>query len=455
MLNSDKVKSSKEGQDRLKQAYKEAGLTQEKLAEEAKVSVDTVKRLLGTKDCPNGVERYQVESIAKVLNIKVTEIVDPKDWYPRQIPLEFERLIEEKTKLFCGREFVFKAIENFLKKKDCGYLKIIGDPGMGKSAIAAKYANDNHAICFFNIRAEGRNRPELFLKSIRQQLKERYDLQAVEDDSLSTLLIKASKELSANDSLVIVVDALDEVDQEDAGNLLNLPTILPERVYFLLTRRPYEPSQQRLSIDSSTPKREFDLREKSEQSNQDIKDYIRQLLKDENYKQGLNQWITKQNISDDKFVEQIARKSENNFMYLRYVLQAIAEGFYENKSLEELPEGLQGYYYSHWQIMGMTTKPLPKDKIKILYVICDFGSPVSSDIIVQYSQQDEMTVQSVLDGWAEFLDKQESSDLPRYRFYHESFRDFLHRQNMVQAARVDLSEIKAEIFEKMEEGIEL
>ena len=57
-------------------------------------------------------------------------------------------------------------------------------------------------------------------------------------------------------------------------------------------------------------------------------------------------------------------------MYLRYILPAIAEGFYNNKSLEELPEGLQGYYYSHWGLMGMNRKPLPKGKIKIVYTIC-------------------------------------------------------------------------------------
>ena len=45
MLQSDKVQSSEEGKLKLKQAYKEAKLTQEELAQKAKVSIDTVKRL--------------------------------------------------------------------------------------------------------------------------------------------------------------------------------------------------------------------------------------------------------------------------------------------------------------------------------------------------------------------------------------------------------------------------
>ncbi|MDJ0617892.1 MAG: AAA family ATPase [Calothrix sp. MO_192.B10] len=458
MRKSDKVRSSEEGQARLKQAYKDAELTQEELAKRANVSVDTVKRLLGTKDCLNGVERWAVEKIAKVLNIKPTDIVDLKDWYPQQqLPQEFERLIREKTQLFCGREFVFNAIEGFFSKNLHGYFTIIGDPGMGKSAIAAKYVLDNpQAICFFNIRAEGMNRPELFLKKIRQQLINRYQLQDVEDAGLSTLLTKVRKKLSASERLVIVVDALDEVDQEASGNLLYLPKSLPEGIYFILTIRPYDQNEKRLNFEDSTLTQEFDLREKVQESNRDVKKYIKQLLDDEEYKQGLSQWIEKhKHISRNDFVEEIAVKSENNFMYLRYVLPAIAKGFYNDKSLEELPEGLKGYYYDHWQLMGMTTKPLPRNKIKIAYVMCALRSAASREVIAKYSKQNELTVQEVIDGWAQFLQKQESYQPPRYRFYHESFRDFLHSREILQAAGVNLPDISAEVADNMTEGLQL
>ncbi|WP_229415620.1 helix-turn-helix domain-containing protein [Moorena bouillonii] len=211
MLESDKVRSSQQGKARLKQAYKDARLTQEKLAQQARVSVDTVKRLLGTKDCPHGVERWAVRNICKVLNIKPTDIVDRKDWEPQQqLPPEFDQFIQDKTDLFCGREFVFKAIEDFFSNTTHGYFTVIGDAGMGKSAIAAKYVLDNpDAICFFNSRAEGMNRPELFLRKIRQQLITRYQLSDAQDADLSTLLAKVRENLSAGERLVIVVDALE------------------------------------------------------------------------------------------------------------------------------------------------------------------------------------------------------------------------------------------------------
>lgn len=456
MRESDKMQSSEEGKARLKQAYKDAGLTQEELAKQAFVSVDTVKRLLGTKDCPNGVERLAVKNIAKVLNIKPTDIVDSKDWYPQQqLPPEFERLIYEKTQSFCGRKFVFDAIEKFINNNPNGCFTIIGDAGMGKSAIAAKYVLDNpSAICFFNIRAEGMNRPELFLKKIRQQLIHRFQLQDVEDAGLSTLLMKVREKLSTGERLVIVVDALDEVDQAASGNLLYLPTIIPDGVYFILTRRPYNHNDKRLNFSPATPTQELDLREKFQESNWDVKDYVWKLLNDGEYKQGLTRWIEKQKqISNDDFVEEIAIKSENNFMYLRCVLPAIADGFYNDKPLDELPVGLQGYYENHWHIMGMSTKPLPRNKIKIVYVMCALQSTASREVIAKYSKQNELTVQEVLDGWAQFLQKQGICHPPRYRFYHESFRDFLRRQDIVQAAGVTLPDISAEVADVMTGGL--
>lgn len=457
MRLSNTVNSSSEGQNKLREAYKAAGFTITTLAQAANVSEDTVKRLLGTKECPNGVERRVVVRIAEVLRMKPTDIVNAKDWYPQLIPQEFEIVIKDKTQIFCGRRFVFSAIEEFIKNNHFGYFQILGDAGMGKSAIAAHYVlNNPGTICFFNIRAEGKNRPDLFLKLIRQQLTRRWQLAGVEDADLSTLLTKASEQLSTGESLVIVVDALDEVDQDGNGNLLYLPTILPEKVYFILTRRPYNPEEKRLNLSPSVPNQELDLRKYDQNSNDDIQEYIWQLLNSGEYQEGLQQWIQRQNnLSKSDFVKTIAAKSENNFMYLRCVLPAIAEGFYNDKPLDELPVGLQGYYESHWRLMGMTNKPLPRNKIKIIYVMCALSSAVSRELIAKYSKQSDLTVEEVLKGWAQFLQKQETYQPPRYRFYHESFRDFLQRQDIVQAAGVSLPEISAEVAKNMTKGLEI
>jgi hypothetical protein len=87
--------------------------------------------------------------------------------------------------------------------------------------------------------------------------------------------------------------------------------------------------------------------------------------------------------------------------------------------------------------------------------MCALKSAVSREMIVKYSQEDAFTVQEVLKNWTQFLQKQENYQPPRYRFYHESYRDFLERQDIVQAAGVSLPEISAVIAKNMGEGLTL
>jgi DNA-binding transcriptional MerR regulator len=76
--------------------------------------------------------------------------------------------------------------------------------------------------------------------------------------------------------------------------------------------------------------------------------------------------------------------------------------------------------------------------------MCALKSAVSREMIVKYSQEDAFTVQEVLKDWTQFLQiqKQENNKPNLYRFYHESFRDFLQNQDIVKAAGVTLSAIK-------------
>ncbi|WP_353930643.1 transcriptional regulator [Okeanomitos corallinicola TIOX110] len=278
---------------------------------------------------------------------------------------EFQSLITEKIKSFCGRGFVFAAFQNFINTNKKGYFTVIGDAGMGKSTIAAKYVFENQTICYFNNLQENRNSPELFLESLRQQLINRYQITNVENADLSTLLVKTTEKLTTNEKLIIVVDALDEVKQEPGGeNILYLPTTLPDNVYLFLTRRPYDKER----LQTEVKKESLDLTDdKYNQENQhDIQEYIRFCLKnDPEHKDGLQTWIKNKNITPDAFVNELATKSENNFMYLRYVLPAIAEGKYNDLNLTQLPQGLQNYYQTHWERMKMDDEA---QKMKVIVV---------------------------------------------------------------------------------------
>lgn len=158
-------------------------------------------------------EEFGEAFIAVAKQTKASRYQPYPDWNLDVYPKEFQALIFEKTRLFCGRDFVFKAIQKFFITQNKGYFSVIGDAGMGKSAIAAKYVLATKFPCYFNVFAEGRNKPEKFLASIRQQLIKRHSLQNADNADLRTFLQKASEELKGQ-KLVIVVDALDEVDRK-------------------------------------------------------------------------------------------------------------------------------------------------------------------------------------------------------------------------------------------------
>ena len=327
---------------------------------------------------------------------------------------------------------------------------------MGKSTIAAKYVFEHNAICYFNVLVDGNNRPELFLASIRRQLINRYRLTNVENADLSTLLTEATGKLSPNEKLIIVVDALDEVKQEPGGeNILYLPKNLPDHVYFFLTRRRYERTQERLYTEG-LKKESLDLTDsKYEKENQhDIQEYIRFCLNnDPEHKAGLQTWIKNKNITDNTFVNQLAAKSENNFMYLRYVLPAIAEGKYNDLNLNQLPQGLQDYYQTHWERMNMNNSS-KEMRVMILFILVEIGTPISGEMISEIINKDECHVQDVLDEWIEYLKLQTIDEDICYSIYHASFLDFLKGKREFKATRKLFEEVNKRIADYLKQDDE-
>jgi hypothetical protein len=316
---------------------------------------------------------------------------------------------------------------------------------MGKSAILAEYVRRTGCIAHFNVRAHGIQRADQFLESICAQLVVDCGLpyatlppEATRDGAfLSALLEQASAQLTPGERLVIAVDALDEVQWDDGGgaNILYLPTVLPRGVYLLLTRRRVD-----LPFRINAPQDVVDLMEHPTENRADAELYLRRQM----VSPAIRAWVKNKGMSVSDGVRYLADRSESNFMYLRHVLPEIENGTYKD---EDLPAGLEEYYRDHWRRMGMDVKPLPRIKLRIIYVICELPLPGSAYRIARYATDerlsvDELTVLEVLDEWSEFLHEQPFPDGLRYSIYHASFHDFLRNQRTVQASRVDMDRLR-------------
>lgn len=380
------------------------------------------------------------------------------------IPQSCEAIIEEKIQDFVGRGFVFEAIADFLQQQPKGYFVLEADPGVGKSAIMARLVQlfKGRCLTHFNIQSQGIVTPERFLENICTQLIQGYKLdyprlpeRATEDGNvLAHLLAEAAQKLPPGKKLVVVVDALDEVDsarQTKGSNLLYLPDSLVNNVYFILSKRP-----QQLNLPFTDYLSTFDLMQYPAESAEDARHYA-----EKRYGRSpqIQDWVTSRQLTPEQFLTTLVAKSADpikgvhNFMYLRYVLNDIEAGLYQGESLDSLPQGLRRYYQKHWELMEMTADPLPIDKIRTIYVLALVREAVSRRLLAELTEIADYQLRPILRQWEQFLRLQQVEGDTRYTIYHASFSDFLKEE--AEDSGVNLEDIKRRIADNFSKGAPL
>ena len=366
---------------------------------------------------------------------------------------DYTRFIEEKTRGFVGRKFVFDAITQFTETHPRGYFFVRGDPGIGKSALTAHLVKTKNYVHHFNIQAEGINKADIFLKNICAQLIANYDLEhsvlppeASQDAGfLNQLLNEVSCKLDSGKKVIIVVDALDEVDNLGllpGANTLYLPLTLPVGIYIIVTTRKV-PINLRIECEQGT----LDIEQDSASNIADIHEYVEQAVG----RQGIQVYIITQDISPEAFVKHLVEKSQGNFMYLRYVLPEIERGAYNNLDLDAIPAGLQNYYEDHWRRMrGKDEEAWFSYKLPILVALTIVKEPVSLNLIGDFSGVNKQArIRTVLEEWEQFLHEDsleyEGSLRQCYRVYHASFHDFIYNKDEVEGERVDIKKARKKI----------
>ena len=394
---------------------------------------------------------------------------------------------------FVGREFVFSAFKDFIDDHSNGYFTIIAEPGMGKSTIAAQYVRvrsvDVDCVCFF-VNYRGDNTEETCIRDICRQLRELYGLaDGLQDGSnsrvIGTALANYLQEISDfklkdKRKLVIVIDALDEMEKSSgSSNICLLPTTLPKNIFFLLTRRPFEESEEKLFVSSSCKKQNFQMwkREYMKANNDDIAKYIQIQFNNEKLAIKLRNWINDRNISQTDFIDTLVERSNGNFMYICYVLPAISDGIYKNASLSELPNTLKGHYRNHVDRMYriQTSVSVSKTdrkrivavflesrdiKLSLSYIanvleldVDQVVTPITIHFVPFFNPRDlyirnlsesleDSNFNELLVEEVENFNLSRTDTENRYQFYHKDFVDFLKKEEIEK-------EIQAEIYRKI------
>lgn len=353
---------------------------------------------------------------------------------------QFTALIEDRTRNFVGRDFVFSALDSYLVASEfsSGYILIRGEPGIGKTSLLAQLVKTRGYVHHFNIATQNIGSVAAFLENVCAQLIVRYHLdfvtlppEASRDSGFLSQLLGEIASKSGSEPVVILVDAVDEAEElglNSTTNKLYLPPILPDRVFFVLTSR--EQVDYRLNVERLES---IHIRDDDPRNRTDVCKYIESFL--HAHQAEMVERVKTWKLDPPDFTALISDKSGGNFMYVVQVLRDIRSGLISKDSLDDinqLPNGLQGYYQRHWRFMRSRNEDRFDQVYEpVLGILAAVREPVPASAIAEWTGIHQRRVKEVINEWRQFLNEGHSpSGELLYRVYHTSFQDFLAHEGV-------------------------
>lgn len=384
------------------------------------------------------------------------------------------RIGELLGKGFVGREWLAREIEDWRTGKDSSRVFCItGEPGIGKSAIAAWMAHTNKAevvaVHFCRYDQPNWSDPGQIIRSIAFQMATRLDdyrrfligavdtlerqAAASQQQQLQSLM-QAAGEAGAEPGLqqslldrlrqanplaglkpaelfeslianaahygiaggrqryLIIVDALDEAGAQLAEFIAQRAESLPGWLAFLVTSRPGD-STVMPHLERLHP---HIVKAGSQENLDDLRAYIRD-------------WLTTRGLPPQKqaeIVEPLLRASEGNFLYLATFRSFVEEGRGEGAlALENpacYPKGLSSLYHTFFQRQFPDAEDYRTRQAPFLRLVAAARRPLPEELARRILDLDEETFRiRVLQPLGSLFQRQAGSVEP----FHKSLRDWL------------------------------
>ena len=216
---------------------------------QGKLSFDVKKDIWDWRNILGEVTKFQIEKtreVEKILEANFGEERREPDW---EVVDKVEQIINESTELFVGRSEEFQKLDNFLADNSSGVMLVTAAAGFGKTALLANWVKERQgngcfiADHFFSQQYDKtRSVKSAYWNLLRQTYRyyELYHEQLPNElDELRKRLYNILKERGAREDkpLVIVIDALDEIDAADIPFSLPFLTSLPQNVFVIASAR--------------------------------------------------------------------------------------------------------------------------------------------------------------------------------------------------------------------------
>lgn len=373
-----------------------------------------------------------------VLRARYPALEDHIDWPSRQAV--------QSPRMFVGREWVFDFLDDFSERNRSGYIRIVADAGLGKTALATEIAARRNAAAFFFSASAGRTQAHQCLNHLSAELIDAYDLphdrlaehSGQSSSYLSRLLNEA---VQGGRPVWLVLDALDEAQSAGGPSVgLPLPDQLPSGTFVVLTQRSGTHSPAPLP-GSGTALETLTISAGDRDQRLDVLAFLRDRVNRDNaLKSALAR--ARPRIQAVDFARLLATNSEGNFMYLAYVLDDLIADPTPSVTSDTLPRGLTDYYERMWSVIADQAvadwQQWEQLHLPVIEHLAVAGEPITLRWLGDHVGRPAAEIQRrALTAWQRFL--QHSHDREHWRVIHQSFRDFLARTNEVDLPAVHRS----------------
>lgn len=360
-------------------------------------------------------------------------------WLPR--PWDFEPLLRKYRQDFVGRQWVFAEIDHWLAEGRQSALLIIGDPGIGKSAIVASLVQQNpggQVLAYHCCSADTpvTLEPAAFVRNLAATIAGRSDdyaamlqdaalvqaLQDADDDPASAfeaaILSPLHKLQPPNRRRYLLVDALDEaLTHSRRPTIVDLLTSriarLPHWLGIVATTRGERNVMDRLT---GLAGRKLDAQEPRNQD--DVQSFIAARLAQE----PLHTAALADGRPFDALVKGLLGASQGNFLYAATALQAVSAGQFDFKTIERLPPGLVGIFRAFFDRIFARSEDTFEGARTVLEVVLGAREPLTRGQIAGATALGApRQLNAILGGLDAFLPAREG----RYAVFHKALADWL------------------------------
>ena len=402
-----------------------------------------------------------------------------------KLGIDFSDYIADRTKNFTGREWVFRAIHEWLSDPDGSrYFLLSGDPGSGKTSIAAQLTRISQGefacsklaprfLSAFHFCSVGRSNwtdPRNFARSIALQLsanptyaqvlkeigdgdkhlniKVDIDIKEAKNSEIQGVVIKnlslgglsgqeAFNRLIVDplnilyqgdikDKIIILVDSLDEAlaysGDKNIVSILSELQDLSSNVGFICTTRS---TRLVLSYFESLKPHRYTLITKSEVNQKDLCEYIETRTSSETVKEKLKE----ANLELGYLKSRLLELADGNFLVANHVINEIETDKLELSDLSDALKGFDGIYQSF--LRRFCGDDWDKNYQPILGILSVVHEALTEEQLRNFlSKADDYRINPTklrrsLGVLLQYLEAEQNSGSEAYKLHHAALREYL------------------------------